>query len=204
MCLGDDNHSWFDDLALGQHDSCCHGSPRGRASSSGGRRTKPSPNKGRCPDRCYRRSRPHVICPHPSATSTSVRCFGSVSLSAANSPPTSASSVVSVRHLVGLGEKMSGGQNPAYSYIFADCLSPVCYLPKVVLASYYLLLDLHFGIMPFCKETETKYRGLTPHKITPMSGVLHAKPDLRVFFEMVDRSFRLGDHCRYRAQRICN
>jgi len=24
------------------------------------------------------------------------------------------------------------------------------------------------------------YRGLTPHKITPMSGVLHAKPDLRV------------------------
>ena len=89
-------------------DSCCHGPPRGRASSSGGRRTKPSPNKGRCPGRCYRRSRPHVICPHPSATSTSVRSFGSVSLSAASSPPTSASYVVSVRHLVGLGEKMSG------------------------------------------------------------------------------------------------
>ena len=81
---------------------------RGRASSSGGRRTKPSPNKGRCPDRCYRRSRPHVICPHPSATSTSVRSFGWVSLSAASSPPTSASYVISVRHLVGLGEKMSG------------------------------------------------------------------------------------------------
>ena len=88
--------------------------------------------------------------------------------------------VISVRHLMGLGEKMSGGQNPAYSYIFADCLSSVCCLPKVVLASYYLLLDLHFGIMPFNKETETKYRGLSPHKITPMSGVLHAKPDLRV------------------------
>ena len=156
-------------------DSCCHGPPRVRASSSGGRRTKPSPNKGRCPDRCYRRSRPHVICPHPSATSTSVRSFGWVSLSAASSPPTSASYVVSVRHLVGLGEKMSGGQNPAYSYIFADCLSPVCYLPKVALASYYLLLDLHFGIMTFNKETETMYRGLTPHKITPMSGVLHTE-----------------------------
>ena len=34
--------------------------------------------------------------------------------------------------------------------------------------------------MPFNKETETKYRGLSPHKITPMSGVLHAKSGLRV------------------------
>ena len=27
------------------------------------------------------------------------------------------------------------------------------------------------------------YRGLTPHKITPMSGVLHAKSGLRVVLE---------------------
>ena len=26
---------------------------------------------------------------------------------------------------------------------------------------------------------------------------MHAKPDLRVFFEVDDRSFRLGDHGRY-------
>ena len=44
------------------------------------------------------------------------------------------------------------------------------------------------------------YRGLTPHKITPMSGVLHAKSGLRVFFEVDDRSFRLGDHGRYPTQ----
>ena len=36
--------------------------------------------------------------------------------------------------------------------------------------------------MTFNKETETMYRGLSPHKITPMSGVLHAKPDLRADF----------------------
>ena len=156
-------------------DSCCHGPPRGRASSTGGRRTKPSPNKGRCPDRCYRRSRPHVICPYPSATSTSVRSFGWVSLSAASSPPTSASYVVSVRHLVGLGEKMSGGQNPAYSYIFAGFLPTGCYLTAVALASYTLHCRLYFGIMTFNKETETMYSGLTPHKSTPMSGVLHTE-----------------------------
>ena len=34
--------------------------------------------------------------------------------------------------------------------------------------------------MTFNKETETMYWGLTPHKITPMSGVLHAKSGLRV------------------------
>ena len=33
------------------------------------------------------------------------------------------------------------------------------------------------------------YRGLAPHKITPMSGVLHAKPGLRVFLKwMIARS----------------
>ena len=32
--------------------------------------------------------------------------------------------------------------------------------------------------MTFNKETETMYRGLTPHKITPMSGVLHTEPFL--------------------------
>ena len=121
-----------------------------------------------------------MICPHPSATSTSVRSFGLVSLSAASSPPTSASYVVSVRHLVGLGEKMSGGQNPAYSYIFAGFLPTGCYFTAVALASYTLHCPLHFGIMTFNKETETMYRGLTPHKYTPMPGVLHTEPDLRV------------------------
>ena len=116
--------------------------------------------------------------------STSVRSFGSVSLSAASSPPTSASYVVSVRHLVGLGEKMSGGQNPAYSYIFAGFLPTGCYLTAVALAWYTLHCRLHFGIMTFNKENETMYRGLTPHKITPMSGVLHAKPGLRSCFEV--------------------
>ena len=43
--------------------------------------------------------------------------------------------------------------------------------------------------MPFNKDTETMYRGLAPHKITPMSGVLHAKPGLRVFLKwMIARS----------------
>ena len=82
--------------------------------------------------------------------------------------------------LVGLGEKMSGGQNPAYSYIFAGFLPTGCYLTAVALASYTLHCRLHFGIMTFNKETEIRYRGLTPHKITPMSGVLHAKSGLRV------------------------
>ena len=143
-----------------------------------------------------------MICPHPSATSTSVRSFGWVSLSAASSPPTPASYVVSVRHLVRLGEKMSGGQTPAYSYIFAGFLPTGCYLTAVALASYTLHCPLPFGIMTFNKETETMYRGLTPHKITPISGVLHAKsPTPRVLKQRSPR--RLGDHGRYPAQQKC-
>ena len=43
--------------------------------------------------------------------------------------------------------------------------------------------------MPFNKDTETMYRGLAPHKITPMSGVLHTKSDLRVVLKwMINRS----------------
>ena len=61
-----------------------------------------------------------------------------------------------------------------------------CYLTAVALASYTLHCRLHFGIMPFNKETETMYRGLTPHKITPMSGVLHAKSGLRVVLKWID------------------
>ena len=110
--------------------------------------------------------------------------FGLVSLSAASSPPTSASYVVSVRHLVGLDEKMSGGQNPAYSYIFAGFLPTGCYLTAVAIASYTLHCRLHFGIMPFNKETETKYRGLSPHKITLMSGVLHTESRVARLFEI--------------------
>ena len=47
---------------------------------------------------------------------------------------------VSVRHLMGLGEKMSSSDhNPAgLSIIFAGFLSTVCHLPAVALASYCL------------------------------------------------------------------
>ena len=76
------------------------------------------------------------------------------------------------------------GTKPGVFVHLRDCLSPVCYLPKVALASYYLLLDLHFGIMPFNKETETKYRGLSPHKITLMSGVLHTESRVARLFEI--------------------
>ena len=54
-----------------------------------------------------------------------------------------------------------------------------CYLTAVALASYTLHCRLHFGIMTFNKETETMYRGLTPHKITPMSGVIGIGAGLR-------------------------
>ena len=52
--------------------------------------------------------------------------------------------------------------------------------PRLVLSTFV------FYILVEClskEETENKYRGLAPHKITPMSGVLHAKPDLRVFLK---------------------
>ena len=50
----------------------------------------------------------------------------------------SASYVVSVRHLAGLGEKRSGWRisNPAFTHLFASCLSTDCYLPAVAFASY--------------------------------------------------------------------
>ena len=38
--------------------------------------------------------------------------------------------------------------------------------------------------MPFNKETETKYRGLSPHKITLMSGVLHTESRVARLFEI--------------------
>ena len=48
--------------------------------------------------------------------------------------------------------------------------------------------------MTFNKETETMYRGLSPHKITPMSGVLHTEPGLRAVFSACKISvpFRSG------------
>ena len=66
------------------------------------------------------------------------------------------------------------------------------------------MLHCNHLLMTFNKETETMYRGLSPHKITPMSGVLHAKPDLRVFLKMDDRWFGLGDRKRYHASGRCN
>jgi len=96
--------------------ACCHGPPRFRASSTGGHRMKPSPNKGRSFSRCCHRPSEHVICPHPSARSTSANSSGSVSLSAASwcplwVAPRRACSVglnrISVRHLMGLGENVA-------------------------------------------------------------------------------------------------
>ena len=52
--------------------------------------------------------------------------------------------------------------------------------------------------MTFNKETETMYRGLTPHKITPMSGVLHTEHSFgRV--EVVRCLFVPGEPRRYHA-----
>ena len=65
---------------------------------------KPSPNKGRLKTSVVLK---HVICPRPSATSTSAHSFGSVSLSAASSPGVVGLYVVSVRHLAGLGENVA-------------------------------------------------------------------------------------------------
>ena len=50
-------------------------------------------------------------------------------------------------------------------------LSPRRSCPRLVLSS----TSYPFGIMTPVEETGTKYRGLSPHKITPMLGVLHAE-----------------------------
>ena len=170
---------------------------------------KPSPNKGRSFERRYRRSSKHVIYPHPSATSTYVHLFGSVSLSDASSPRTegllcdfctSPGGAWRGMRLTTMSWQRLSAKKPRGASLttHSDCLSSVCCRSKVVLASYCLLLDLHFGRMPFKEETETKYRGLAPHKITPMSGVHRPKISLLrlLVFSLV---FDLGHHNSYPA-----
>ena len=57
--------------------------------------------------------------------------------------------------------------------------------------------------MPFKEETETKYRGLAPHKITPMSGVHRPKISLLrlLVFSLV---FDLGHHNSYRTNMLAD
>ncbi|MDB2686723.1 DUF4259 domain-containing protein [Mariniblastus sp.] len=50
--------------------------------------------------------------------------------------------------------------------------------------------------MPFKEETETKYRGLAPHKITPMSGVHRPKISLLRLLVLC-LAFDLGHHNSY-------
>ena len=54
--------------------------------------------------------------------------------------------------------------------------------------------------MPFKEETETKYRGLTPHKITPMSGVHRPKISLLRLLVLC-LVFDLGHHNSYGLQK---
>ncbi len=128
----------------------------------------PCPNMGR-----FKASEAlkHVIYSRPSATSTSIPSSGSISLSAASSsgvvglvcdfcssPGGSWRADVQRRFFAGL------------PIIFAGFLSTVCYLAAVALASYCLSSELHLVYCLVLKETGTKYRGLSPHKITPIVG----------------------------------
>ena len=91
--------------------ACCHDPPRGRASSSGGHRAKPSTNKG-CWFSRYRQGRYRF---EPTRDLSPPKChiylrpvfrFGfavSSQLTSGRRPH-----VISVRHLMGLGEKKSG------------------------------------------------------------------------------------------------
>ena len=161
--------------------------PAFQASLTHGYASEISPNKGRS---CCQE---HVICPCPSATSTSAHSSGSVSLSAASSPGVVGLYVVSVRHLAGLGENVADDELPRipvrFSYRRTARSSsdsqlyehirrlpphgslPPRSCPHLVLTS----MGYPFGIMTPTKVTGTKYRGLSPHKITPMLGVLHRR-----------------------------
>ena len=138
-----------------------------------------SPNKGRS---CCQE---HVICPCPSATSTSAPSSGSVSLSAASSPGVVGLNVVSVRHLAGLGENvadndlagdacpiqsLSNRTIPGVSQLYEHIRrlpphgsSPPRSCPHLVLS----FTSYPFGIMTPVRETGTKYRGLAPTRSRP-------------------------------------
>jgi hypothetical protein len=60
--------------------------------------------------------------------------------------------------------------------IFAGFLPTVCHLAAVAFASYCLSSELHLVYCLVVKETGTKYRGLAPHKITPIVGRTAPEP----------------------------
>ena len=74
---------------------------------------------------------------------------------------------------------------PTVSHLFRSCL-------RLVLASWLIT----FGRLSF-NQVPNSYRGLTPHKFTPMSGVpMHVSRRIE-FIEVVNRSRRPRD--RYRC-----
>ena len=170
---------------------------------------KPSPNKGRSFERCCHRSNEHVIYPHPSATSTYARIFGSASLSAASSPwvvgllcgfctsPDGAWRECGWRRCLG-DRFLLRSQWSASLTTHSRTASPrFVAAPRLSSPRTVFFLLLHLGIMPFKEETETKYRGLTPHKITPMSGVLHTEPRAARLFLLASLSPRPCERRRY-------
>ena len=114
-----------------------------------------------------------VICPRPSSTSTSAPssglAFAVSSLLTWSRRPRMWFLFVTWRVLA--RRCPAAFLQPAYRIIFAGFLSTVCHLAAVALASYCLSLESFIWYTDSSKETGTKYRGLSPHKITPMLGV---------------------------------
>jgi hypothetical protein len=93
----------------------------------------------------------------------------------------SASDVISVRHLAGLGEKPSEwgydaltavdrlGAYPWFRRLPSHGRSPFRSCPHLVFLSYELFIWYND---PLVERTGTKHTGLSPDKITPMLGVL--------------------------------
>ncbi|EMI24374.1 cyclophilin [Rhodopirellula europaea SH398] len=75
-------------------------------------------------------------------------------------------------------------------------LSPPRSCPRLVLSSYELSIWYDDSLF---EETGTKYRGLSPHKITPMLGVLHRSRACAVS-QMDNQPSRPGDGYRYPTQ----
>ena len=99
--------------------------------------------------------------------------------------------MVSVRNLAGLGVNATGGVSSGrflrhIRRLPPHGLSPRRSCPRLVL-SFELFIWYHDSI----KEIGTKYRGLSPHKITPMLGVLRRVADGHVFKLMVTRGDRV-------------
>ncbi len=156
--------------------------PAFQASLTHGYASEISPNKGRS---CCQE---HVICPCPSATSTSAHSSGSVSLSAASSPGVVGLYVVSVRHLAGLGENVADDDLAEDSCPIQLSSNRTIFERQPALRAHSQASSPRFVASPqlpsprtvfqwkfiwyhdSLKETGTKYRGLAPHKITPIVG----------------------------------